>query len=267
MSGTAVGQLVIISLVASVLAYLGWRKAYGLLGVVNFLVVMWLVTLLRGGFRRFAPSSETSQSVTATSRVATAGVLAIPGIRLLMVVYTICGLQDFFVATHVVAFATDHGVKAVVAGTVFALMGLMGLIGVLASGVLVDAYGPTLPTSLCFLVRLGLFGYIPFVQDETSIIMFALLYGVTFLVTAPLIVIFALHAAGPTYMGRVSGLLSMVHQIAGGLGAFLGGSVFDRWGSYDNAFVLMFLLSGAAAYATWLIRDKPVAPATLGSGP
>jgi predicted MFS family arabinose efflux permease len=55
-------------------------------------------------------------------------------------------------------------------------------------------------------------------------------------------------------MGKVSGLLMMVHQIAGGVGAFLGGGVFDRWGSYNNAFIVMCLLSVAAMGATWLIK-------------
>jgi len=104
-----------------------------------------------------------------------------------------------------------------------------------------------------------LFAYIPFVQDEVSIILFALLYGATFLVTAPLTVIFAERAVGASRMGSVSGLLSMIHQIAGGVGALFGGSVFDRWGSYNYAFFGMLGLSVLATCATWLLRDNPIA--------
>jgi predicted MFS family arabinose efflux permease len=253
-SGLAVGQLVIIGLVATVLSYLGWRKAFGLLGVVNFLVVLLLAAVFRGLHRRMNALPARTRPLVDLPAIPTADLVAIPQLRYLIIMYAICGLQDFFVSTHVVAFATDRGMNAVLAGNVFALMGLMGLIGVIAAGALADAFGPEFPTILSFVVRVGLFGYIPFVQGETSIIVFALLYGATFLVTAPLTVVFAERAAGPTQMGKVSGLLMMVHQIAGGVGAFLGGGVFDRWGSYNNAFIVMCLLSIAAMGATWLIK-------------
>ncbi len=253
-SGLAVGQLVIIGPVASALFYLGWRKAFGLLGVVNFLVVLLLATVFRGLPRRMNAMPAHPAPLADSPAFSTADFLPIPQLRHLVIMYAICGLQDFFVSTHIVAFATDRGMNAVLAGNVFALMGLMGLVGVIAAGALADAFGPELPTILSFVVRVCLFGYIPFAQEETGIIVFALLYGATFLVTAPLTVVFAERAAGATQMGKVSGLLMMVHQMAGGVGALLGGGVFDRWGSYNNAFIFMCMLSVVALGATWLIK-------------
>lgn len=265
MSGSALGQLVMLTLLATVLSALGWRLAYVLLGLVNFLVIMVLALVLR----KTAQHRVASSTRQATTRAVDPGVTATAirwQIACLAVLYTVCGIQDFFVSTHVVAFATDHGVGPVVAGNVFALMGLMGLLGVLGAGILSDAYGPVLPTLVCFGARVGLFAYIPFLQDELSIILFALLYGATFLVTAPLTVIFAERAVGAGRMGSVSGFLSMVHQIAGGLGALLGGSIFDYWGNYNYAFFCMLGLSVLATYATWLLRDRPttVAQAVVG---
>lgn len=262
MGGSALGQLVILTLLASVLAGLGWRLAYGLLGAAHGMVVIALLVLLRQAPQGWQEPATTPQPTNV--RVAAPGAHAAGGwhIALLVVVYTICGIQDFFVSTHVVAFATDHGFSSVVAGNILALMGLMGLLGVLSAGVLADAYGPVLPTLGCFAVRMGLFGYIPFLQDGLSIMVFALLYGATFLVTAPLTVLFAERAVGPARMGSLSGFLSMVHQIAGGIGALFGGSVFDRWGSYNYAFGVMLVLAVVATAATWLLRDG--APGTSG---
>ena len=48
---------------------------------------------------------------------------------LLMGIYGICGFDDFFVATHVVAFAQDRGLDIFLAGNLLALMGLTGLAG------------------------------------------------------------------------------------------------------------------------------------------
>ena len=48
----------------------------------------------------------------------------------------------------------------------------------------------------------------------------------------------------------------MVHQVSGGLGAFAGAAIFDRWGSYDGAFVLMLVLALLATALTPLVRER-----------
>ena len=188
-------------------------------------------------------------------------VLASRELWLLVAVYAICGFQDFFVATHIVAFARDQGVGAVLAGNLLALMGLMGLLGVLASGVLADAFGAARPATLCFLMRIGVFAFIVGFQNTPSIVIFGLMYGLTFLITAPLTVVFAANIFGPARLGTVTGLINMVHQVSGGLGAFAGAVIFDRWGSYDRALVLMLVLALLAAALTPLVRERRLAPA------
>ena len=69
--------------------------------------------------------------------------LRTPKLWMLLAIYAICGLDDFFVATHVVAFAQDRGVDALFAGNLLALMGLTALLGVLATGVISDRFGPS----------------------------------------------------------------------------------------------------------------------------
>ncbi len=49
------------------------------------------------------------------------------GFWLLLLVYAPCGIQDFFVSVHVVAFALDEGVGALFARNLLAFMGLAGL--------------------------------------------------------------------------------------------------------------------------------------------
>ncbi len=67
---------------------------------------------------------------------------------LLLGVYAICGLDDFFVTTHVVAFAQDRGVDAFLAGNLLALMGLTGVIGLMVAGAFSDRSGPVWPTAI-----------------------------------------------------------------------------------------------------------------------
>ena len=170
--------------------------------------------------------------------------------------YAICGFQDFFVATHVVAFATDEGLGPLLAGNILALMGVMGLAGVLTSGTMADAFGAARPTALLLPHpnRDPSRSPSPF-RNTPGIVAFALGYGFTFLITAPLIVLFVRNIFGTARLGLISGLLSMVHQGSGGLGAVVGALVFDHWGSYGPAFLLMLSLSILAGAATLAIRE------------
>src|SRR6185295_16432173 len=110
--------------------------------------------------------------------------------------YALCGLDDFFVATHVVAFAQDRGLGALLAGNLLALMGLTALIGVLAAGALSDRAGPALASAIAFGARVAVFGLVAIDQSPLSIAIFALVFGATFLVTAPLTVLFVRESFG-----------------------------------------------------------------------
>ena len=255
-TGNGTGQLVIIALLTSFLSDIGWRRAYFILGLVNAAVVIPIVLL-------FVRSSQNTDGTRSTPIAVSGGassireVLAAREFWLVTTMYTVCGFQDFFFATHIVAFAQDRGVSDFLAGNILAFMGLAALVGVLLSGGLADRHGACRPTLLCFFLRIGLFGYILFMQDAISIAAVALVYGFTFTMTAPLTVVFAGNIFGTARLGSVSGLINMVHQVAGGLGALAGAVIFDMTGSYTGAFALMFALSVLAAGATALIRERP----------
>ena len=263
-SGNATGQLVIIGSLAAFLTGAGWRNAYGLLGTANLVIAL---PLLAAALLRWpangAEGAQNAGGYAGEDRVRRAGeaaswetdaVARSSQFWLLVVLYAVCGFQDFFMATHVVAFAQDSGIGTVLAGNMLALMGLMGLVGVLCAGFLCDALGAQRPLLMCFAMRIGIFALIIAVQNTPVILVFALLYGFTFLMTAPLTVIFSREIFGATRLGTVSGVISMVHQIFGGLGALVGALIFDYRGSYDSALVLMLALSIAATALSPLLH-------------
>ncbi|NNF79290.1 MAG: MFS transporter, partial [Rhizobiales bacterium] len=173
---------------------------------------------------------------------------------LLIFVYAVCGFQDFFIATHIVAFAQDNGVAALFAGNMLAAMGLAGVVGVLLAGLWSDSKGPKQATLFCFVLRIALFTLILIDQSTITVTVFALVFGITFWLTAPLTVIFARDAFGTAHLGALSGLIVMVHHMCGGLGAYLGAVLFDTQGHYNTAFMVMLVLSIAAALLTLPLR-------------
>jgi len=236
-SGMSVGQLMMIAVLASLLAQIGWRSVFVWIGVAHLLLLPLLVALPGASAARPAGTALSLGEAARTSRF-----------WLLLAIYAICGLDDFFVTTHVVAFAQDRGLGILAAGNLLAFMGLTGLAGVIASGLTSDRIGPIWPTAAAFAARIVVFGWIAIDQSPISIAVFALVFGATFLVTAPLTVVFVRESFGTKNLGALTGLITMVHQVFGGVGAYAGAAIFDATGSYDAAFVLM-LASAAIAFA------------------
>ena len=269
-AGNALGQLLIVMALAAVLVSLDWRWSYTFLGIANLAVLTPLVFLAVKDAPRDqsediredpAPEITPPESPLSLGRALTSSQMV-----LLVLIYGICGIQDFFVVTHVVAFARDQGMGAILAGNLLALMGLMGLLGVLAAGLLADAFGAVRPTVICFIIRLFIFAVIIFDQSTASIMVFGLFYGFTNLITAPLTVVFVGNIFGVARLGTLAGVIVMVHQFSGGFGAFLGAWIFDNRGSYDDAFKLMLILSLVAVILTYMVRERAL-PGVLTSSP
>jgi predicted MFS family arabinose efflux permease len=246
-SGTSVGQLVMIAALAALLVQIGWRSVFLWLGIAHVALIPFLLYALpRGAQHKASAPAHGGMGVLQAARTRR--------FWLLLAIYAICGLDDFFVATHVVAFARDRGVDALAAGNLLALMGLTGLIGLLLTALVSDRAGPMWTTAIAFAARVAVFGLIAVDQSPVAIAVFALIFGATFLVTAPLTVLFVRDHFGMAHLGALTGLITMVHQIFGGLGAYAGALIFDATGTYDAAFVLMLAASTLALLLTLTLR-------------
>ncbi|HZT46686.1 MAG TPA: MFS transporter [Hyphomicrobiaceae bacterium] len=251
-SGTSVGQLVMIAVLAALLVTIGWRAVFVWLAAAHIVLIPLLVLALP--HRPSQPAPGSPRAGLGVGEAARTG-----RFWMLLAVYAICGLDDFFVATHVVAFAQDRGVDTLVAGNLLALMGLTGMVGLLLTGLLSDRAGPAWTAALAFAARVVVFALVSIDQSPIAIALFALVFGATFLVTAPLAVLFVRDHFGMAHLGALTGLITMVHQIFAGIGAYGGALVFDATGSYDAAFVLLLAASGAALLLSLLMRNATVA--------
>jgi predicted MFS family arabinose efflux permease len=253
MSGTTAGQLVVIAAMTAVLTSMDWPSVYLLLGAAHLV----LLPVLFAAIPKFEPAH--AHAARSGEGAAVGEAARTRQFWLLIVIYAICGFDDFFVTTHVVALAQDRGVDIFLAGNLLALMGLTGLLGVIAGGIFSDRAGPVWPTALTFVARVIVFGLVLVDQSPVSVAIFALVFGATFLVTAPLTVVFVAQSFGARNLGGLTGLITMVHQIFGGLGAYLGAAIFDATGTYNAAFAAMLVVSAVALVLTLLLgRPKVV---------
>jgi predicted MFS family arabinose efflux permease len=245
-SGMGLGQLVIITILAAILVTIGWRSVFAGLATINLgLLPIILWALKNEGVSKIDGGEAPSSSATSLGKV-----FIKPYFWLLLATYAVCGFQDFFVATHVVAFALDTGVAPLLAGNLLAFLGLAGILGVIAAGASSDRFGPIAAMLICFALRIAIFTLVLIDKGTMSVTLFAVLYGFTFWTTAPLTVVFVRQAFGQRNLGAISGLVTMVHQICGGIGAWLGAANFDARGDYDAMFIAMIAVSVAAVLLT-----------------
>jgi predicted MFS family arabinose efflux permease len=250
LSGITVGQLLMIAALTAVLAAIGWRSVFFWLGALHLVLMVVIIPIIPDDRAAIARAAETPVlGMTLKQAMRTRQ------FWLLSVIFAICGLDDFFVSTHVVAFAQDSGMGTIVAGNLLALMGLTGTIGVILAGLWADRSNAVWPTAASFALRVIVFALIAVDQSPLSIAIFGLAFGVTFLVTAPLTVLFVRDAFGLRELGAISGILTMVHQIFGGIGAYAGAAIFDATGRYDIAFAIV-LAATVVALVLVLCLDR-----------
>jgi len=251
-SGMSLGQLLIVAVLAAVLVQIGWRSVYFWVAAAHLALlplIYFAVPAHSGNGSLAAQVPREGMSLREAARTRRFWVL--------IGVFAVCGLDDFFVTTHLVAYAEDSGVSQLFAGNLLAVMGLAALIGVLLAGAFGDKTGPVMPTIASFVLRIACFGLLLIDSSTISIAVFTLVFGLTFLVTAPLTVLFVRDAFGMKHLGAISGLITMVHHTFGGIGAYAGAVIFDANGSYAIAFAIMLASSVLAVALMLMYQPRP----------
>jgi MFS family permease len=168
----------------------------------------------------------------------------------------VCGSGDFLVTTHLVALVTDYNISAVTAANMLGWYGLMSLAGILIAGPASDFVGNKIPIALTFVIRFFLFFLILKYQDFLSFYIFALAFGFTSLITAPLTPTLLGRLYGLSHIGLLTGFIITIHHLAGGFWAYLGGLIFDKTGSYSLIFLLSLIMALMAIFSSLFIKEK-----------
>jgi predicted MFS family arabinose efflux permease len=100
-------------------------------------------------------------------------------------------------------------------------------------------------------------GFLLAEKTTTSVMVFSALMGILWLSTIPPTLALCARNFGTRWLATIFGLVYLGHQIGGFTGAFLGGVVFDRTGSYDLMWVLGILAAVFAALIHMPVRDGP----------
>jgi len=270
LSGSCLGQFVLIPLFSLFMVRYGWRTTYLLIGFIMLIVNMALTMLVikkepddlspkphgRQDSDNMGKAGETISLGETHGDLNLRDAMRTSSFWLFTLVMFICGSGDFLVTIHLVPFVTDQGISSTTASNMLAWTGLTSLAGILIAGPASDLIGNKIPIALTFLLRCLLFILILYDQSLTSSYIFALTFGFTFLITAPLSTTLVGRIYGFSHIGLITGFINTMHFLGGGFWAYLGGLIFDQTGSYRSIFILSAIMALVAFVSSLLIIEK-----------
>jgi MFS family permease len=158
------------------------------------------------------------------------------------------------VMLHLVPYAVDSGIAPVQAAVLITLIGIFGMAGRLASGLLSDRIGIK-PVMLFCSVLLGLnIAWIAFCQEPWAFYIFASVYGIAYSGFVTQMVRITRSVFGARALGSVFGALMVADGIGFGVGPWVAGNIFDATGSYQVSFVVAAIGLVIAAVLTVAVR-------------
>ncbi|MEX0408352.1 MFS transporter [Aquibium sp. LZ166] len=240
----------------------GLIDAYGWFDALVFMSFMMLaIPVLAIPLRGNAESGSVAQTAMRQSVAeALREALGHRSYLLLVSGFFVCGFQVAFITAHFPAYVADIGIEARYAVIALALIGFFNIIGSLASGVIGQRYSKPIFLAWIYIGRSVLVtAFLILPQTPATVIAFAIIMGLLWLSTVPPTNALVAIMFGTRHLGMLGGVVFLSHQIGSFLGVWLGGYLYDIYGSYDSVWWLGVALGLFAAIVHWPIREAPVA--------
>jgi predicted MFS family arabinose efflux permease len=256
--GTAAGsfgQFVFAPLGVAMIDHLGWQGA-----LTVFAALMLLILPLSLALATPPATSSNMPAVDQQSfKTALAEAFGHRSYVLLVLGFFTCGFQLAFISVHLPAYLVDRGISVLIGGWVIAAIGLFNIMGSLGVGWVQNFFPKRYILSLIYFVRaLSIIAFISSPITPSSAILFGAITGLTWLSTVPPTSALVALMFGTRWFATLYGFAFVSHQVGGFLGVWLGGMVFERFGSYGPVWWLSVFFGVASALINLPIVEKPV---------
>jgi predicted MFS family arabinose efflux permease len=272
-AATATGQLVFLPFLGLLVQESGWRYVSLTVALSTLAVVPLALLFLRErpedlGLRAYGANEDALpseprgnpigiafQSLSRASRSRTFWLLA--------ATFFVCGASTYgLIGTHLIPAGIDHGMDAVAAASMLAVIGIFDVVGTVGSGWLTDRFDPR---KLLF-AYYGLRGLsllllpLAFASPNAGLILFIVFYGLDWVATVPPTITITTETFGLRDGPIVYGWVFTAHQLGGATVATAAGVIRTATGGYEWAFLGSGLLCLGAAGLSLLMRRSGASP-------
>jgi sugar phosphate permease len=249
-ASSATGQLVFLPFLASLSENFGWRAVSLAVAAIALVLVPLTAILLRDrpadmglppyGGTELQPAQTGGQNPAMRALLALRDGIKSRDFWLLSGSFFICGAStNGLIGTHLIPACSDHGIPAVQAAGLLAVMGIFDFIGTTGSGWLSDRYDSRLLLAWYYGLRGVSLIFLPFSFDYSfyGLSLFAVFYGLDWIATVPPTVRLAGNAFGVGNAAVMFGWIAAAHQIGAAFTAWAAGYVRTETGDYFSAFL------------------------------
>ncbi|MGB8401317.1 MFS transporter [Bradyrhizobium sp.] len=257
-AGTAAGsfgQFLFAPFGVAVIDNFGWQAALTVFAALMLLIVPLSLALATPS----AQSTEMPAAHQQSFKTALAEAFGHRSYVLLVLGFFTCGFQLAFITVHLPAYLSDRGVTAQTGGWVIAAIGLFNIAGSLGVGWLQNFFPKRYILSVIYFARaLSIVAFISLPITTFSAIAFGAITGLTWLSTVPPTSALVALMFGTRWFATLFGFAFVSHQVGGFLGVWLGGIVFEQFGSYNPIWWLAVVFGVLSALINLPIVEQPV---------
>ena len=253
-AGGSFGQFAMVPFGATVISTFGWYAALFAVAAAVALVI----PLAAGLSGRIVHAHAAGQG----ARDAFDEAMGQKSFHFLFWSYFVCGVHTAFMALHLPSYVQDAGLPLTVGMTALALIGFGNIFGSYGAGWLGGRASKKWLLTWIYGLR-GVLILFLMLAPKSAATMYAFAFGMglLWLSTVPLTQALVAQIFGTRHVSMLAGVVFFGHQIGSFLGAWLGGVIFTRQGSYDLAWWISLGLAIFAAVVCAPINERPLARA------
>ncbi|HEY7458741.1 MAG TPA: MFS transporter [Xanthobacteraceae bacterium] len=257
-AGTAAGsfgQFLFSPLAVGLIHSLGWQNALYAFAAIVLLILPLSLVLSAPSADSGAPAAAQKQSL----REALSEAFGHRSYVLLVLGFFTCGFQLLFITVHLPAYLVDRGQSVDAGAWTIGVIGLFNIIGALLAGWLGDRMPKRyLLAAIYFLRSAAVLAFIMFPVTPATAVAFGAVMGLLWLSTVPPTSGLVALMFGTKWFATLFGVAFFSHQLGGFLGVWLGGVLYEAFGSYDPIWWGSIALGIVSALLNMPIVEKPV---------
>lgn len=262
-AASATGQLIFLPTMIALTTWGGWRGALqvaALAAIASVIPVAWLMREFPRdkGLHPYGDDGTRiaqAEIADASRRTSLAQAARTADFWLLAGSFFVCGFTtNGLIGTHLLSHAIEHGFDSSATANAIVLMGMMNIVGTLASGWFSDRYDNRMLLAAYYTFRAASIAALPFISDMSGLLIFAFVYGLDWIATVPPTINLTAQRFGRASVGVLYGWIFFSHMVGAAVAAYVGGAVRDAYGDYTVAFFSAAILGFIAAGFSMTIK-------------
>jgi MFS family permease len=235
----------------------GWRNSYLILGIIIFVVMGGVSIFLKRDpeLHGLRPDGD-SEFVTIKTHTDLSEKRNIPrffqekidylpseaiktmSFRLLLPSFMLCSLFLFVPFVHLVMFGMEVGLDKSSAVFAVSLIGIAAIIGRFGLGAISDFIGRKKTLFICIVFQVFSWFWIIWVREAWMINLFSWTFGLSYAGISAMLPAIVGDFFGRKNAGSITGIIFAIDGLCAAAGTFIAGSISDRTGSYELAFII-----------------------------